>query len=86
MLESYLNTFKIINSKRGSKIILFFFIIIILVITNFIIFIYYQSQMTYLGNSINIAGKNRFLTSNLMLQVSEYLLEITLKIVLKLTL
>src|SRR5215217_3466409 len=75
MLESYLNTFKIINSKRGSKIILFFFIIIILVITNFIIFIYYQSQMTYLGNSINIAGKNRFLTSNLMLQVSEYLLE-----------
>ena len=29
--------------------------------------------MTYLGNSINIAGKNRFLTSNLMLQVSEYL-------------
>ena len=29
--------------------------------------------MTYLGNSINIAGKNRFLTSNLMLHVSEYL-------------
>jgi signal transduction histidine kinase len=30
--------------------------------------------MTYLGNSINIAGKNRFLTSNLMLEISEYLL------------
>ena len=29
--------------------------------------------MTYLGNSINIAGKNRFLTSNLLLHVSEYL-------------
>ena len=29
--------------------------------------------MTYLGNSINIAGKNRFLTSNLMYNVSEYL-------------
>ncbi len=25
-----------------------------------------------LGNSINIAGKNRFLTSNLLLQISEY--------------
>jgi signal transduction histidine kinase len=31
--------------------------------------------MTYLGNSINIAGKNRFLTSNLLYEVSEYLLE-----------
>jgi len=31
--------------------------------------------MTYLGNSINIAGKNRFLTSNLLYQVSEYLFE-----------
>jgi hypothetical protein len=29
--------------------------------------------MTYLGNSINIAGKDRFLTSNLMLHISEYL-------------
>jgi signal transduction histidine kinase len=29
--------------------------------------------MTYLGNSINIAGKNRFLTSNLLLHVSEYM-------------
>ena len=28
-----------------------------------------------MGNSINIAGKNRFLTSNLMLQISEYFLE-----------
>jgi signal transduction histidine kinase len=31
--------------------------------------------MTYLGNSINIAGKNRFLTSNLMYHISENLLE-----------
>jgi uncharacterized Rmd1/YagE family protein len=46
MLESFLDTFKIINSKIGSKIAIFVFIIIILVITNFIIFSYYQSQMT----------------------------------------
>jgi signal transduction histidine kinase len=31
--------------------------------------------MTYLGNSINIAGKARFLTSNLMYHISENLLE-----------
>ena len=73
MLKYYANAF--IHSKIGSKIVIFVFILIILVITNFIIFSYYQSQMTYLGNSINIAGKNRFLTSNLMFHISEYLFE-----------
>jgi signal transduction histidine kinase len=67
----YANTF--IHSKIGSKIAIFFFILFFLVIINFVIVSYYQSQMTYLGNSINIAGKNRFLTSNLMLDISEYL-------------
>ena len=75
MLKHYLNSFGFLHSKIGSKIVLFVFILIILVITSFIIFSYYQSQMTYLGNSINIAGKNRFLTSNLLYQVSEYLFE-----------
>jgi signal transduction histidine kinase len=31
--------------------------------------------VTYLGNSINIAGKNRFLTSNLMFSTAEYFIE-----------
>jgi hypothetical protein len=31
--------------------------------------------MTYLENSINIAGKNRFLTSNLMFSTAEYFME-----------
>jgi hypothetical protein len=31
--------------------------------------------MSYLGNSINIAGKNRFLTSNLMFSTAEYFME-----------
>ena len=73
MLKYYDNTF--IRSKLGSKIVIFVFILIFLFITSFIIFSYYQSQMTYLGNSINIAGKNRFLTSNLMYHISEYLFE-----------
>jgi signal transduction histidine kinase len=75
MLKHYLNSFEFIHSKIGSKIVVFVFILIILVITSFIIFSYYQSQMTYLGNSINIAGKNRFLTSNLLYEVSKYLFE-----------
>ncbi|HET7642587.1 MAG TPA: HAMP domain-containing sensor histidine kinase, partial [Nitrososphaeraceae archaeon] len=44
-------------------------------ITSLIILSYYQSQMTYLGNSINIAGKNRFLTSNLMFSTAEYFMD-----------
>jgi len=65
--------------KIGSKIALKIGIIIVIqiafIITSFGILSYYQSQGTHLGNSINIAGKNRFLTSNLMFQVSEHLLE-----------
>ena len=68
-----LNSFEFIRSKIGSKIVVFLFILFFLVIISFVIVSYYQSQMAYLGNSINIAGKNRFLTSNLMLHISEYL-------------
>ena len=35
--------------------------------------------MTYWRNTINIAGKNRFLTSNLMFDISKYLFEDILK-------
>ena len=37
----------------------------------------FQSQQTLLGNSINIAGKNRFLTMNLLFQTSAYLNEVS---------
>ena len=70
MLKYYDNS--LIRSKLGSKIVIFVSILITLVITSFIIFSYYQSQMAYLENSINIAGKNQFLTSNVMYQVSDY--------------
>src|SRR5436309_2780236 len=64
-----------INSKIALKIGIIIIIQIAFIITSFGILSYYQSQGTHLGNSINIAGKNRFLTSNLMFQVSEHLLE-----------
>jgi hypothetical protein len=34
---------------------------------------YFESQSTLIGNSINIAGKNRFLTSNVILETERYL-------------
>ena len=71
MARLYAKSF--IHSKISSKITIFLFILLFLVIINFVIVSYYQSQMAYLGNSINIAGKNRFLTSNLLLHASESL-------------
>ena len=34
---------------------------------------YFQSQQSSLGNSINLAGKNRFLTANLLFQTEKYI-------------
>jgi signal transduction histidine kinase len=61
-----------IRSKIGVKIGILVVIQIVFVICSFSILSYYESQDTHLGNSINIAGKNRYLTSNLLLQISEY--------------
>ena len=75
MLKHDANAFKLTHSKIGLKIAILVVIQIIFIITSFSILSYYESQGTYLGNSINIAGKNRFLTSNLMLHLSEYFFE-----------
>ena len=75
MLKHRANAFKLIRSKIGLKIAILVVIQVIFIITSFSILSYYESQGTYLGNSINIAGKNRFLTSNLMLQTLEYSFE-----------
>ena len=61
-----------IRSKIGLKIGILVVIQIAFVICSFSILSYYESQDTHLGNSINIAGKNRYLTSNLLLQISEH--------------
>src|ERR671920_1135728 len=75
MLKHDANTFRLIRSKIGLKIAILVVIQVIFIITSFSILSYYESQGTYLGNSINIAGKNRFLASNLMLQTLEYFFE-----------
>jgi signal transduction histidine kinase len=75
MLKHDANAFRLIRSKIGLKIAILVVIQVIFIITSFSILSYYEYQGTYLGNSINIAGKNRFLTSNLMLHLSEYFFE-----------
>jgi nitrate/nitrite-specific signal transduction histidine kinase len=75
MLEYSTDAFKFLRSKLGKRIGILVFIQIFFIIISLVILSYYQSQMTYLGNSINIAGKNRFFTSNLMYHVSDYLFE-----------
>src|SRR5215211_5202441 len=41
---------------------------VLLVVSSFGISTYIQSQSTDIGNTINISGKNRYLTANLLLQ------------------
>lgn len=62
-----------LNSKIILKISIFIIIVIILIIGSFGILAYFQSQGSSIGNSINISGKNRYLTANLLLQTEKYL-------------
>ena len=75
MLEYTADAFKLVRSKIGRRIGILVFIQIFFIVTSLVILSYYQSQITYLGNSIKIAGKNRFLTSNLMFSTAEYFME-----------
>jgi hypothetical protein len=67
------NLLERINSKILLKITLLVVIEIILIAGSFGVLAYFQSQQLSLGNSINIAGRNRYLTSNLLLQTEKYL-------------
>ena len=64
--------FRRLRSKIITKIGILVVIEIIIILSSFVILAYFESQGTYLGNSINIAGKNRFLTSNVQLVAVEY--------------
>ena len=63
-----------INSKILLKITLLVIVEIVLIVSSFGVLAYFQSQQLSLGNSINIAGKNRYLSSNLLLQTEKYLI------------
>ncbi|MFL6403298.1 MAG: ATP-binding protein [Nitrososphaeraceae archaeon] len=73
-MKSYVPTWlHRINSKILSKITLLVLIEILLIVSSFGTLVYFQSQQSSLGNSINIAGKNRYLTANVLLQTEKYL-------------
>ncbi|MDQ3083908.1 MAG: hypothetical protein M3Q77_03735 [Thermoproteota archaeon] len=60
-------------SKIIVKIGILSLVQIIFIIIIFSILTSIQSQQTLLGNTINIAGKNRFLTLNVLYEVLEYI-------------
>ena len=62
-------------STIRARITILISIQIIFIIASFVIIFYYQSKVIYLENSINIADKTQFLTANLVLKISEYILE-----------
>jgi signal transduction histidine kinase len=69
----HLMMFKGYASKIMVKVEILSIIQIVFIIIIFGTLVYFQSQQTYLGNSINIAGKNRFLSADLLYKISEYL-------------
>ena len=64
---------KKIISKILLKITILVIVEIILIVGSFSVLAYFQSQQSSIGNSINIAGKNRYLTANLLFQTEKYI-------------
>jgi signal transduction histidine kinase len=64
---------KKIISKILLKITILVIVEIILIVVSFSVLAYFQSQQSSIGNSINIAGKNRYLTANLLFQTEKYI-------------
>ena len=67
------NLIERIKSKIVLKIAILVIIQISLIIGSFGALTYFQSQGSSLGNSVNIAGKNRYLTANLLLYTEKFL-------------
>src|SRR5690242_11054517 len=62
-----------IDSRILLKITLLVIVEIILIVGSFSVLAFFQSQQSSLGNTINIAGNNRFLATKLLLQTEKYL-------------
>ncbi len=52
--------------KASTKIVILISLQIIIIITSFLTLVYFESQVLYTGNMVNIAGKNRFLASEVL--------------------
>jgi signal transduction histidine kinase len=65
--------FELIRSKILLKIGVLIAIETIFIISSFGVLAYFQSEGSSLGNSINIAGKNRYLTATALYEAEKYL-------------
>jgi signal transduction histidine kinase len=65
--------FGLIRSKILAKIGALIVIETIFIISSFGVLAYFQSEGSSLGNSINIAGKNRYLTATMLFEAEKYL-------------
>jgi signal transduction histidine kinase len=65
--------FELIRSKILAKIGVLIVIETIFVISSFGVLAYFQSEDSSLGNSINIAGKNRYLAATVLFEAEKYL-------------
>ncbi len=59
------------NDKIVVRLAILIAIEVLLVVSSFGISTYIESQSTAIGNTINIAGRNRFLTSNYLLELEK---------------
>src|ERR671910_1782728 len=73
MKQGFANMFERIRSKILLKIGVLIAIETIFIISSFGVLAYFQSEDSSLGNSINIAGKNRYLTGNVLFEAEKYL-------------
>jgi nitrate/nitrite-specific signal transduction histidine kinase len=62
----------LLKDKITFRLAMLIAIEVLLVVSSFGTSTYIQSQSTDIGNTINIAGRNRYLTSNLLLELEKF--------------
>ena len=72
-IQGLASMFERIRSKILLKIGILVAIETIFIVSSFGILAYFQSEDSSLGNSINIAGKNRYLTATVLYEADKYL-------------
>ena len=72
-IQGLASMFERIRSKILLKVGILIAIETIFIISSFGILAYFQSEDSSLGNSINIAGKNRYLTATVLYEADKYL-------------
>lgn len=59
-------------AKASQKISVLVIIQIVIILASFLTLQHFESEKVFLGNAVNIAGKDRFLTSDVLVKLHEY--------------